>query len=645
MAKKANDVFYHSVIHLVKGVFKAQGLKFNVTGAENIPDTGAVVVANHTGYMDFTYVGLPFYTPYSPRTARNRKRLVRFMAKREVWDNPIGGPVMSGMKHIPVDRIDTVPSYNKAVEDLKAGELVGVFPEGTLSRSFEIKKLRTGAVRMAREAGVPIVPVILVGSQRVWPKDGPKHLGRSNTPIEINVLPAWYPPEGPADEVTKQLRHIMADGLAELWQRYDELHGPLPQGAPWVPARYGGGALTLEEAQKLDDAVQNERRRVRTLRDDLDALADKLNALLAGLGEASKELVVQSKDAANHTAQTVATAKTAIEQLAEDAVEGVKEGVSKVASAGSRLRQLSAQIPTNVPPAAVDALNQLVSDAKQIRDRLPHRVRARLTEFPEALVTDVDGTIFYQPEGSTTRVVTESTRNAFLDMRTRGKCTFLATGRTPRELPEVFQALGFAPIVVAANGTLVVDGAKLPAELSESTDISDAILHTDGFTTDDAATVREAINATRSANAGGPIADLVMDEERVNGHIIKYTARADVASADIVAAITEHLGDVATVNYSAPWGYAEISPAGVTKATGLKWLLSKKGIDPARVVAFGDMPNDIDMLAYVGTGVAMGNADPAVIAQAQWVTSPVTKDGVSEFLAPVFQREETPGQV
>ena len=57
------------------------------------------------------------------------------------------------------------------------------------------------------------------------------------------------------------------------------------------------------------------------------------------------------------------------------------------------------------------------------------------------------------------------------------------------------------------------------------------------------------------------------------------------------------------------------------------------------------MPNDIDMLAYVGTGVAMGNADPAVIAQAQWVTSPVTKDGVSEFLTPVFQREETPGQV
>ena len=120
---------------------------------------------NHTGYFDFTYAGL---------AARTSKRLVRFMAKQSIFSHPVAGPLMRGMKHIPVDRSDGRGSFNRAVQSLKDGEIVGVFPEATMSRSFELKEFKPGAVRMAQEAGVPILPTTLWGSQRVWSKNTPQ---------------------------------------------------------------------------------------------------------------------------------------------------------------------------------------------------------------------------------------------------------------------------------------------------------------------------------------------------------------------------------------------------------------------------------------------------------------------------------------
>ncbi|PRC58069.1 1-acyl-sn-glycerol-3-phosphate acyltransferase, partial [Mycobacterium sp. ITM-2017-0098] len=79
---------------------------------------------------------------------------------------------------IPVDRKAGAGAYAAAVESLRRGEIVGVYPEATISRSFELKEFKTGAVRMAKEAQVPIVPVIVWGAQRLWTKDHPKALGR-----------------------------------------------------------------------------------------------------------------------------------------------------------------------------------------------------------------------------------------------------------------------------------------------------------------------------------------------------------------------------------------------------------------------------------------------------------------------------------
>ncbi|MGV9663034.1 lysophospholipid acyltransferase family protein [Nocardia niigatensis] len=244
---------YYPVIGLARTIFALQGLKFTVKGDENIPATGGAVIAiNHTGYMDFTYAGLP---------ARTTGRYVRFMAKKEVFDNPISGPIMRALKHIPVDRAAGAESYHEAVNRLRAGELVGVYPEATISRSFEIKAFKSGAARMAIEAGVPIIPIVIWGAQRVWTKGFPKRLGRTNTPISIAVGKPIQPFE-PASALTDQLHATMSDMLLDLQKDY--IHEP---GAYWVPARLGGSAPTLEEANAMDAAEAAEKAARRTQTD------------------------------------------------------------------------------------------------------------------------------------------------------------------------------------------------------------------------------------------------------------------------------------------------------------------------------------------------------------------------------------------
>lgn len=236
---------YYPVIGLARTIFAAQGLKFTVKGDENIPATGGAVIAiNHTGYMDFTYAGLP---------ARTAKRYIRFMAKKEVFDSSVSGPIMRALKHIPVDRAAGAESYHEAVNRLRSGELVGVYPEATISRSFELKEFKSGAARMALEANVPIVPIVIWGAQRVWTKGHPKRLGRTNTPISIAVGAPIAPYE-PAAALTAELHSTMEALLLDLQQDYT--HEP---GAYWVPARLGGSAPTLEEANALDAAEAEEK--------------------------------------------------------------------------------------------------------------------------------------------------------------------------------------------------------------------------------------------------------------------------------------------------------------------------------------------------------------------------------------------------
>lgn len=232
---------YGTVIKLARTVWRVQGLKFTITGAENLPvNGGAVVAINHTSYFDFTFAGLP-------AVMQKRGRKVRFMAKKEVFDNKYGGWLMRKMRHIPVDRGSGADSYAEAVKQLKAGELVGVYPEATISRSFEIKAFKSGAARMAIEADVPIVPHIIWGAQRIWTKGHPRNMRRPKVPIYIHVGEPIYPTL-PAAELTALLHARMQHLLSEVQDAYPE-H---PAGEFWVPHRLGGGAPTLAEADQMD---------------------------------------------------------------------------------------------------------------------------------------------------------------------------------------------------------------------------------------------------------------------------------------------------------------------------------------------------------------------------------------------------------
>src|ERR671927_1252426 len=161
-APDPGDRPYRGVIRLALVVFGLFGFRFDVRGSEHVPTTGgAIICSNHVSYFDFTFLGLG---------ALPQRRLVRFMAKAAVFDHWFAGPFMRAMRHIPVDRKAGAAPFESAVRALKDGEVVGVFPEATISRSFTVKDLKAGVARMAVHAGVPIIPPAVRGGQRIATK-------------------------------------------------------------------------------------------------------------------------------------------------------------------------------------------------------------------------------------------------------------------------------------------------------------------------------------------------------------------------------------------------------------------------------------------------------------------------------------------
>jgi 1-acyl-sn-glycerol-3-phosphate acyltransferase len=233
------ELVYPPVIAACKTMFRVLDLKLDVRGAEHVPASGGAVLAcTHVSYLDFIFCGLG---------ALPSGRKTRFMAKEQIFRNPIAGPLMRGMRHISVDRSAGQASYQEAVTKLKAGEVVGVFPEATISRSFTVKAIKSGAVRMAAEAGVPVIPMTVWGSQRLWTKGRPKNLTQRHVPILIRAGEPFHPTPGDDPEaLTADLRKRMSALLDEVQRDYPEKPEP---GAFWQPAHLGGGAPTPEEAE------------------------------------------------------------------------------------------------------------------------------------------------------------------------------------------------------------------------------------------------------------------------------------------------------------------------------------------------------------------------------------------------------------
>ena len=227
------EIVYPPVIVALKTFWKYLGLQFHFEGEAHIPRKGGAILAmNHIGYLDFALIGT---------AALPAGRLVRFMAKKEIFDNKLAGPLMRGMHHINVDRNNGSASFVAALRALRSGEVVGIFPEGTISRSFEIKELKSGAVRLAMGSGVPVIPSIVWGSQRIWTKGVKRDLRRRKIPICVTFgAPLYFEKGGDVDAGEKLLRETLLDLLHQVQAKYPDSH----VGQRWAPLRLGGTAPT-----------------------------------------------------------------------------------------------------------------------------------------------------------------------------------------------------------------------------------------------------------------------------------------------------------------------------------------------------------------------------------------------------------------
>jgi len=225
------ELVYPPVISLFKLVWKGLDIQFHFEGQDNLPKKGgAVLASNHVSYLDFAFIGTG---------ALHLKRYIRFMAKKGAFDNKIAGPLLRGMKHISVDRDNGGASFVAALKALNAGEIVGIFPEATISQSFEIKAMKSGAVRLAIGAQVPVIPVVIWGSQRIWTKGVPRDFRRKSLPIHIAYgEPIHFAKDADVEQAEKDLRARMIEMLYKVQNEYPDSH----VGERWAPQRLGGTA-------------------------------------------------------------------------------------------------------------------------------------------------------------------------------------------------------------------------------------------------------------------------------------------------------------------------------------------------------------------------------------------------------------------
>lgn len=225
------EFVYSPVIGLFRALWKGLDIQFVFEGQEHLPKKGgAVIASNHVSYLDFAFIGTG---------ALHTKRYIRFMAKKAAFDNKFAGPLLRGMKHISVDRENGSASFVAALRALRDGEIIGIFPEATISTSFEIKGMKSGAVRLAIGAQVPVIPVVIWGSQRIWTKGVPKDFRRKSVPISIYYgEPMFFAKDADVGESETILRNRMIEMLHKLQEKYPDSH----VGERWAPQRLGGTA-------------------------------------------------------------------------------------------------------------------------------------------------------------------------------------------------------------------------------------------------------------------------------------------------------------------------------------------------------------------------------------------------------------------
>jgi 1-acyl-sn-glycerol-3-phosphate acyltransferase len=193
-----SEFLYRSIVTVANATCKVMRWDLTVAGEQHIPRQGpAVIASNHIGVLDFVFLGF---------AGHSRGRLVRFMAKQEVFDHWLAGPLLRGMRHIPVDRVgDPAAAYRHAIRALGEGEVVGIHPEGKINRSLVPTHGKTGAARMALATAAPLIPAAVWGSHRVIsPRKGRGFLREVTISVQVGA-PLVVEPGIEADALTDRL--------------------------------------------------------------------------------------------------------------------------------------------------------------------------------------------------------------------------------------------------------------------------------------------------------------------------------------------------------------------------------------------------------------------------------------------------------
>ncbi len=224
--------------------------RVRVEGLQHVPrDRGAVLVYNHHSYFDFVMVGWAI--------VRRLRIAPRFLAKSEIWRHPVGRWIVRGARAVPVERGSStgrLGALDAAIAALESGDLVVVAPEQTISRSFDLLPMKSGAVRMAQAAGVPVIPVAGWGTHRFYTKGHAPHWA-GRIPVTVRYgEPITIPPDEDVHVATARVADALQAMLDDVVRTYPD---GAPPGAWWVPARLGGGAPPHD--QVLSDHLRRDR--------------------------------------------------------------------------------------------------------------------------------------------------------------------------------------------------------------------------------------------------------------------------------------------------------------------------------------------------------------------------------------------------